>query len=50
MEQGLVRRNCPHKRNGRKKGPSAISSTLMVQGSIEGRVTRMLIDMGSRML
>ena len=49
-ERGHVRCNCPHKRNGRKKGPwqiSAVSSTLMVEGSIEGRVTRMLVDTGS---
>ena len=46
-EQGHVRRNCPHKRNGRKKSPwqiSAVSSTLMAEGS---RVTRMLVDTGS---
>ncbi|KAL5509723.1 hypothetical protein EMCRGX_G005141 [Ephydatia muelleri] len=49
-EQGHIRRNCPHKRSGRKKAPwqiSAVSSTLMVEGSIEGRVTRMLVDTGS---
>ncbi|KAL5496558.1 hypothetical protein EMCRGX_G012864 [Ephydatia muelleri] len=46
-EQGHVRRNCPHKRSGRKKGPwqiSAVSSTLMAEGS---RVTKMLVDTGS---
>ena len=46
-EQGHVRRNCPHKRSGRKKAPwqiSAVSSTLMAEGS---RVTRMLVDTGS---
>ena len=51
-EQGHVRRNYPHKRNERKKDPwqiSAVSSTLMVEGNIEGRVTRMLVDTGSAM-
>ena len=48
-ERGHVRRNCPRKRKDHKDSwqAAAVSSTLMVEGSIEGRVTRMLVDTGS---
>ena len=51
-ERGHVRRNCPRKRKDHKDSwqAAAVSSTLMVEGSIEGRVTRMLVDTGSAVM
>ena len=48
-ERDHVRCNCPRKRKDHKDSwqAAAVSSTLMVEGSIEGQVTRMLVDTGS---
>ena len=45
-ERGRLKRNCPL---GKKSSvdSAAVSSTLMIKGSIEGRVTDILVDTGS---
>ena len=48
-QRGHFKRNCPHhRRTGKgKDSVAAVSSTLMVIGSVAGRSTKLLLDTGS---
>ena len=48
-QRGHLKRNCPHGRRTGKERDSvaAVSSTLMVMGSVAGRSTKLLLDTGS---
>ena len=48
-QRGHLKRNCPHRRRTGKGKDSvaAVSSTLMVIGSVAGRNTKLLLDTGS---
>ena len=48
-QRGHLKRNCPHcRRTGKgKDSVAAVSSTLMVIGSVAGRSTKLLLDTGS---
>eukprot|EP00731_Ephydatia_muelleri_P021935 Em0014g526a len=43
-EQGHVRRNCPHKRNGRKKGPWQISAVSQNAGRCTSNSSALLVE------